>query len=165
MKRDWRPFIPLFAMGGFALLVVLVGICVFYFAHRLASRPTMTKQQAADVLMSALAAGEYPKAFEVLGKYDGAGRDFGRDPEEFQQWIESNAFQIKSWKWTREEEASRSTGRGANRVSLSSYTLYGAVVFSDGTAGTVVLKMSSFGLLYNPWRFEGISLKRDTSRA
>jgi|GEM_PF-4010555 len=146
-------------MGGFALVMVLVGVCVFFFAHRLTSGPRMSKQQAADLLMSPLQAGDYPKAFEVLRSGD-AGRGFGNDPAEFQQWIESNGFQVKSWKWTGEDESHSSSGRGANRVSFTSYTLSGTVVFGDGTPGTIVLRMTSFGLIYNPWRFDRITFKR-----
>jgi hypothetical protein len=157
-----KPKTPWIIGGGCLVLGVIFLVCCVMLVIRATSRPTMSKRQAADILMSALQAGDYAKAFEVLGPHDGAGRDFGSDASKFQNWIETNSFQVKSWTWTNEKEVTSSNNRtGVNRTSWSGYTLYGTVLFTDGTRGTVELKMNALGLQYNPWRFQGIRLKRE----
>lgn len=152
----------MFGAGCFVLGAIVLVCFVVLAVWTTMSRPTMSKRQAADILMSNLQAGDYPKAFEVLGPYDGAGRDFGSDASKFQKWIETNSFQVKSWAWTHEKEVRSSSG--VNRSSSSGYTLYGTVLFADGTRGTAELKMNAFGLQYNPWRFQGIRLKREPAQ-
>jgi hypothetical protein len=152
--KPWMFGVGCLVLGAIAFVGVVV-LVVFK-----SGGPRLGKRQAADILMTTLQAGDYPKAFQVLGPYEGAGRAFGSDATTFQKWIETNNFQVKSWAWTKEEEHYSSTGTGARRSSFTGYTLYGTVLFADGTSGTVELEMEILGLQYNPWRFEGFRLKR-----
>jgi hypothetical protein len=164
VKKKSLPLGCSIGLGCLGAVLVLAGLAVafFYFTEVLRKKMSsgmLSEEQAADILMSALQAAEYRRAFEVLGPYSAPGRDsFGSNPVKFQEWMETNRLQPKSWTWTGKESVRSDTGA---RDASYSTTLSGKVVFEDGTSGTVELKMAALGLQANPWRFNDFILKRD----
>jgi hypothetical protein len=142
-------FIPLFLVGVM-FIAAIGGLMLWMMSH-----PGMEKRQAADILMTSLQRGDYPAAFQIL-ETGPADLIVGGNQDKFKAWIETNNFQIRSWKWTDEKSGRIVKGRHVN----SGDTLSGTVVFTDGTKGKVELSMEAFGMGRNPWRFENFELKR-----